>query len=243
MAKSARQLITRAMREIGVLGARQPPNTDDLAEGLVVLNSWVTDLDTQRATIFTVKREVFSLTAGTASYTIGPGGTWNTIRPLRIESVGLVLDRTASIPTEIPLGLPASDAEWARVVAKTITTSYPSLAYYDRGFESTGLGRIYLHPIPNQNNSDLVLYLPRPMQEFADLSTLYAFPPGYERAIETNLALELAPMFEKEPSMLLVQKAERAMTTLKRANRTPRILRLDPALTDRAAPYNIWTDR
>lgn len=243
MAKSARDLIVRALREIGVLGARQQPAPDDITESFAVLNSWVTDLDTQRATIFTVKREVFSLTAGTASYTIGPGGTWNTIRPLRIDGVGLILDRTASIPVEIPLGMPASDQEWRRVVAKTLTTSIPSMVYYDRGFEGTGLGRVYVHPIPNQNNTDVVLYLPRPMQQFTDLSTQYSFPPGYERAIETNLAIELAPMFEKKPSMLLVEKARRSMESLKRANRSPRILRLDPALTGRGAPYNIWTDR
>lgn len=243
MAKSARDLITRAMREIGVLGARQQPVPDDLAFGLDALNAWVTDLDTQRATIFVVKREVFPLTAGTASYTIGPGGTWNTIRPLRIDGVGLVLDRTQSLPVEIPLGLPASDAEYRRVVAKTLSTSYPSLVYYDHGFEGAGLARIYVHPIPNQNNSDVVLYLPRPMQQFADLSTLYAFPPGYERAIETNLAIELAPAFEKDPPPALVIKAERAMASLKRSNRRPRILRVDPAVTGRVAPYNVWTDR
>lgn len=243
MAKSARDLITKAMREIGVLGARQQPSPEDLKEGLDTLNAWVTDLDTQRASIFMVKREVFSLTAGTASYTIGPGGTWNTIRPLYIDAVGLILDRTAALPVEIPLGAPASDQEWQRVVAKTLSTTYPSVVYYDRGFEGTGLARVWVHPIPSVSVSDVVLYLPRPMQEFADLSTLYAFPPGYERAIEVNLALELAPMFEKEPPQMLLEKARRAMESIKRANRRPRILRVDPALTGRAAPYNIWTDR
>lgn len=243
MAKSARDLIIRAMRDLGVLGARQQPVPDDLVYGLDTLNTWVTDLDTQRATIFTVKREVFSLTAGVPSYTIGPGGTWNTIRPLRIDGVGLILDRTASLPVEIPLGRPASDEEYRRIVAKTLTSSHPSTVYYDHGFESTGLGRIYVHPIPNVSVSDVVLYLPRPMQQFADLSTLYAFPPGYERAIVTNLAIELAPGFEKEPPMTLVEKARRSMESLKRANRRPRILRLDPALTGHGAPYNIWTDQ
>lgn len=240
---TARDIITNALRDLGVLGRRQPANADDLDLGFVTLNEWVTDLDTQRATIFVVKREVFSLVANTTSYTIGPGGTFNTVRPVRIESVGIVTDRSLSPSFERPIGRPLSDQEYQRITNKSLTAPHPSNIYYDHGFEGTGLGRIIPWPIPTSSLCDVVLYIPRAMQEFADLSTDYAFPPGYERAIRSNLALDLAPAFEREPQQWLVERARASMASLKRANLRPRTLSLDPAVTMTGAPYNIWTDR
>ena len=80
------------------------------------------------------------------------------------------------------------------------------------------------------------------MQEFATLSTVYAFPPGYERAIRANLALELAPMWDREPAAALVQRAMQSLVAIKRANRRTRTLSVDPMLVGRSAPYNVWTD-
>lgn len=242
MATTARNLITQALRDLGAIGARNVPTAADLQDGFEALNQWVTDLDTQRATIFTVKREVFPLVSGTSSYTIGPGGTWNTVRPMRIDHVGLVLNRTAATVVEVSLGKPVTDQEYQRVVAKALPATYPSGAYYDHGFEATGLARIWPLPIPTSTVSDLVLYLPRAMQEFASLSTLYAFPPGYERAIRANLAIELAPLWTREPSGALVQRAVQSLVAIKRANRRTRTLSIDPMLVGRSAPYNVWTD-
>lgn len=241
MATSARNLITAALRDLGAIGSRNTPTAADLQDGFEALNQWVTDLDTQRATIFTVKREVFSLVAGTSSYTIGPGGTFNTVRPMRIDHVGLVLDRAAATVVEVSLGRPVTDQEYQRVVAKALPATYPSGIYYDYGFEATGLARIYPLPIPTSSTCDLILYIPRAMQEFADLSTLYAFPPGYERAIRANLALELAPMWDREVVPALYERAKQSLVAIKRANRRTRTLSVDPMLVG-GGRYNVYTD-
>ncbi|MHB1260333.1 MAG: hypothetical protein ACYC2H_01315 [Thermoplasmatota archaeon] len=240
---TARDIIEDALRELGVIGAHQTPKAADLSLGLRKLNRWVTNLETQRAAIFTVRREVFPLTAGTPSYTIGPGGAFNTSRPLRISHVGLVLDRTVASPIEIPLGHPMTDQEYQRVPSKSLTAPQPAAVYYDHGFTGSGLGAIYPMPIPSTSVCDLVLYLPRAMQEFANLSTDYAFPPGYEQAIVSNLALSLAASFEREPRASTVEEARASMAAIKRANARPRILRLDAALTGHGQPYNVWTDQ
>jgi hypothetical protein len=240
---TARDLITDALVELGVIGVNQTPKAADLALGLRKLNRWVTALHTSRLSVFTVKREVFPLVASTPSYTIGPSGAIDTVRPMRIEHVGLVLDRTATTPVEIPLGAPMTDQEYQRFPTKTLTAPQPNTLYYDYGFTGVGLGKVYPLPIPTSSVCDLVLYIPRAMQEFANLSTDYAFPPGYEQAIVANLAMELAAPFERDPRPTTVETARATMADIKRANRRPRVLGLDPGLTGTGLPYNIWTDR
>lgn len=242
MATTARDLITAALRDLGAIGARQGATPNDLADGLIALNEWVSSLGTQRSSIFEVRREVYSLTANVASYTIGPGGAFNTVRPARIDHVGLIRDRAATPAIEVSLGAPMTDQEYRHVGNKAMTASHPAAVYYDHAFTGAGLGRLYPLPIPTTSAVDLALYIPRPMQEFANLSTLYAFPPGYQRAVRACLAIELAPMFEREPSAALVQRAQEAMTVIRRANRRSRTLVLDGGVLTTSGAYNIWTD-
>lgn len=46
-------------------------------------------------------------------------------------------------------------------------------------------------------------------------------PPKYERALILSLALDIAPMFGVDPSMLLVKNQASALDLLKRSNSTP----------------------
>lgn len=242
MATTARTLITNALRDLAAIGARQPVSADDLEFGLTTLNEWVGSLRTQRTATFMVSRHVLPLTAGVGSYTIGPGGAFNLDRPNRIEGVGLVFDRTAATVTEVSLGRPLNLSEYQHVVAKAQTSTHPYGVYYDWGM-AAGLGTIRVIPTPSGAVSDLVLYLPSPVQRFTDLSTTYHFPDGYERAIRANLAIELAPAWEREPSGALVARASEAMADVRRANHRPRILSVDATLLGIAGGYNVWTDR
>ena len=79
-----------------------------------------------------------------------------------------------------------------------------------------------------------MLYLPTPLTEFADLSTAYTFPPGYERAIRSNLAVELAPFYGIPVSPDLRNQASSAMLRIKRANVRIREVPIDPSLTRRS---------
>lgn len=240
---TARELITDALRDLGVLETTEEPEAADENQAFIRLNRWVTNLDTQRATIFTVKREVFPLVANTQTYTIGPGGTWNTIRPLWIEGHGFVQDRTAALPVEVDAGRMMSLEQYRGMAVKNITSTVPQKAYYDHGFTGTGLAAITVFPKPTTSVCDIVLYLPRPMQQFEDLTTDYAFPPGFEEAIVSNLAVRLAPLFRAPISDDLRAQARETLASLKRANVRMRELRIDPLYTHGlSGAYNIRTD-
>lgn len=57
--------------------------------------------------------------------------------------------------------------------------------------------------------------------ESFDCNDELAVPKHYERALRLTLALEIAPMFGVEPSMLLLKNQSNAIDLLKRSNSTP----------------------
>ncbi len=239
---SARDIITRAFRLLGVFEASETPGPDDLAAGLSTLNEWISNLATQRASIFTVVPTAHPLTGSVASYTIGPGGDFNQVRPLWIDQVSVIPDRGAVPPIEVDISPMLTVQQYQQLPVKSTPSSYPTSAYYDYGFTGAGLGRITVYPVPTSSACDLVLYTPQPMGAFADLTTDYAFPPGYERMLRYNLALELAPEYDAVPSPTVLDVALSALADIKRANYRPADLQFDQALVGRSGrPFNCWT--
>jgi hypothetical protein len=189
---SALDIITRAYRLLSVIDAIDSPEPEMAIEGLAVLNEIIEDLGLQPATMGAVGRSVYPLTAGVSGYTIGVGGSFNTTRPLKIESFSIVPNRNATPYFEIPMGLPLKPSEWARVSIKTLTGTFPTEIYYDYG-SVNGLARIEVWPVPLLSTVDLVLYVKVSTSAFADLTTLYTFPPGFKKFFRYRLARELAP--------------------------------------------------
>ena len=229
---SANDFITRSLQSIGVADTVDSISAADADLGLKVLNEWMDQLGVQRNSIYTVTRNTHTLAASTQSYTIGTGGNINIVRPGWIQNVGLILDTGASTPVEVERTL-FTDDEWASVTQKTLASELMQGIWYDHSW-SAGLGRIYPWPVPNVGTTDLVLYVPTALTEFADLSTNYTFPPGYARAVRSNLALELAPFFGVPVTPALQSQAASSLIRIKRANVRMRQIPVDPSLTRRS---------
>jgi hypothetical protein len=226
---SATDLITRSLRLLGVLDAVDTASTEDLATGKIALDDFVDSLGAERAAIFTVARTVVPLVSGTATYTIGSGGTINIVRPLWIDAVSVRPDRTATSIVETPIGRPLTMAEYQAISAKATTGSQPTAIYYDYNW-SAGLGVITVYPVPNVSVCDLVLYTPSAPATFANLTTVYTFPPGWARMYRYNLAMELADDFSATPSPRVERIAKESLAAVKRANFRLSDARLDPMM-------------
>lgn len=235
--------ITGAMKDLGVLAAGETASSEDADDAFTVLNQMADALGIERLTMYQVVRTTKVLTASTASYSIGTGGSINIVRPTWLDRAGLIIDNTASVPSEVPISV-LDDEEYARWPQKTLTSTQSQAVYFDRAW-SAGLGLIYPLPIPTVSTTTLVLYAPSvAVAQFADQSTTdYTFPPGYARAIRKNLALEIAPLFNADPHPLLIQQAEQSKAAVKRANVRPMTLAIDPALSGNAGHWNINSDR
>ena len=159
----------------------------------------------------------------------GTGGTINILRQLWIDAAGLILDTSETSPDEVPIRV-LTDDEYAAWTPKTFQSTYATGIWYDHNW-SAGLGLIRPLPIPNVSTTQLVIYTPTAVIQFADQSTNYTFPPGYQRAIVYNLALELTmyyPAAAIPPN--LAKAAVDSLADLKRANLRIDHLVLDPAL-------------
>jgi hypothetical protein len=225
-------LITRSMRLLGCINIGENPTAPEAQDALLALNAMVDAWATERLMCFTSARNIYNLAQNQQVYQIGPlGPDWIAPRPEYLDGAGLLLAN--SDPTqviEIPLEVLRTDKEWARIHAKGIPSTIPTKLYYDRGYSTgvgnLGSGNVALWPIPTVVNQ-VALYTPTIVSQFTGLTQTISLPPGYARTLPYNLAIEMAPEFDKEPSDVVVAIALASKDSLKRAN-----LQLDKLRTD-----------
>lgn len=230
---TGRDVLTAALRLIGATAPGESLAASEATDGLAVLNRMVDSWSTEELLIYARTRETpYTLTPGTATVTIGSGGNIAVARPIWIDSA-MIQDASTSI--ESPLKL-LTQEEYGAIPYKTQQSTYPTMVYDDGGYPTRTLT---LYPVPSAAHK-LVLYTLRPLTTIATLDTALSLPPGYERALISNVAIELAPEYGKAASAELMAQAMESKANIKRANHRSTALRCDEALTGRGF-FNIYT--
>jgi hypothetical protein len=199
-----RELIAEALSDLEVYGAGETPSAEDQVKALSKLNAWLDQLGAERRAMAAVTRTPFSITSGTADYSIPGSPTW-------IDRVAY-LDSSAQ---EIALLGPLSDEEWQDVALKT-QTGTPVASYYAG---TVADGSLTLWPVP-ESNLDGLYYVPTPVAEFASVEDPVTIRRGYRRFFTTQLALEIAPAFGVMPSPLLIEAARESSLVVRSSNRS-----------------------
>jgi len=195
MSVTARQLITQSLQKIGALVKGEAPDADEAQDALRSLNALISSWSNDSLVIYARTWETFSLT-GAASYTIGTGGNFNTSRPTNI-----VAAYTRSGTIDYPITI--IDDEAFSTIAYKALQGLDQFLNYDNAYP---LGNIRLWPVPSSSYT-LFMLTEKPLTEIATLDTVIAFPPGWERALVYNLALELAPEYSQQPDASVVKIA------------------------------------
>ena len=209
------ELITDALGEIGVLAEGEVPTAAQASHALRKTNDLVDQWAAERLAIYTVTRTVFALTASDGEYTVGTGGDIAIVRPVFIDHVNLI-DTTQDPDLETPLHELTED-EYAAISQKARTSARCDSWYYNPTF-STARGTLSLFPIQTDSDLSLALYTPTAVPEFTATSDTVSLPPGYKRMIVKNLAVELAPSYQRQIDPELRQQARDAKGVVKRAN-------------------------
>jgi hypothetical protein len=224
---TALSIIEQALRKINVLGRGQPLQNDEAQDALKALNNMMSGWSAEGGMVFTQAREEFSL-SGSQSYTIGSGADFDTVRPIEIQSAFV---RQGG--TDYPLRQFSVD-EWARIGDKG-TSGVPEAFYYDN---NSPVSTIYFYP-KGSSAYTFVLFSKKPLDAFSSLTSNIDLPSGYERALVYNLACEVAPEYEKQPSGVLLSDAaeskKQAMVAVTRHNRP--VAKIDLATSRQ---YNIY---
>jgi len=210
---TAQTLIDRAARLVGGVASGESCTAAESADGLIALNAMLEAWQIDKLDVYAFVDTAYSLVAGTQSYTVGPAGNFAlTPRPSKIEECYV---RYAS--TDSPVTLITSE-QWNALPSKADTATYPDRAYYE---PSLATGTLQVYPKPSAVSS-LHIVTWQTVTTLGTLSTSIAFPPGYERAMTFNLALEWAgPEFQLPIPDYVRQIAMESHGALKRANNRP----------------------
>jgi hypothetical protein len=205
-----------------------------------MLDSW----STENMTCFATLEQQITLRPGVAQYTIGPGGTIDTSttgqRPIKLiggPGSAYVQDNNGN---NYPVSV-VDRAQWNQIGNRIVTNSnFPDTLFYDPQFPTAFVN---VFPVPNQA---YVMYFDSYSQllRFPSIDMDINLPPGYAKALQHNLAIELGPIY---PTATLAKTtsdlARVAKANIKRANGDVMLASFDPELTPNApGSYNIYLD-
>lgn len=204
---TAQEVIEAAYQELGILVAGGSPSTNDLIWALGKLNRMLKSWSADGINLHPRTEESFSLVAGTASYTIGSGGVFNTIRPNIIDKAFICVDNH-----DYALGVRPISEYWS--LSEKSTQDRPIKLYYDPTYP---LGTVYFYYIPD-NSYSLYLVSQKPFTVYLSAATDVSLPYEYEDAVVLNLATRIASRYGKAISNDLRVDARNALGNLRALN-------------------------
>lgn len=236
---TAQDLIQAAFEELGVYAPGETLTAADAARGLWALNGMLDSWSNESLFCYAIQEFTVPLQVGQNQYTIGPGGQVNGVRPLRAitgPGAAYVMD---SNQCRYPVDVIERD-QWNQIGLLTTNSQIPTRMFYDPQFP---LAILNVFPTPA---ADYNLYFDAYLQlsDFANLTTPMQLPPGYQDAIQHNLAIRLQPYFQRaQLSPVIVELASTTKAAVKRTNLKVSPALYDNAIVSRATPtYNIFRD-
>lgn len=203
---TARSIIEGAFRLCGI----SSPSITQLENALTVLNDMLALWSAERLMVPYVVEESFTLTTGISIYTIGAGGDFDTVRPIRI--VDAYLRDSANIDYSV---ITTMSLEEYNSIRDKNTQARPEKLYYSPEYP---LGKIHFDSKPDQNYT-FKIFSWKPLSSFQDLDANINMPSEYLKTMRLSLAVELAPELNVRLDPLIVQQAVGAHMMIRNLNR------------------------
>lgn len=208
-------IIKRSLRLIGVLAAGESPSGEEQNDALQALNEFLGSLSNEKLMLYDDNEEELQLVAGTQSYTIGSGGDFDTVRPMKITRARLkIVTQTPNY--ELPMSV-ATENEWASITQKTTSSKIVTHLYYDATYP---LGTIEVYPNPSAAEK-VIINSQKLIKSFSSASTTLNMPEGWEQMLAFNLAVILAPEYGRPVDPAVMNEAMRSKRALRMTNQKP----------------------
>lgn len=227
-------IITNAMKEIGAIAIDEVPTDSDAQFCLSKLNGMLGLWQTESLMVYGRDVNVYTLLPNQASYTIGIGGDINATRPTQIVDA-YVRDTNNN---DYKMYVTTNSEDYSDIVSKTVNSTIPTFLYYNAG---TPLGTIRLWPELSDSSYRLVLWTWTILSEFAAVTDTVIVPPGYERALTSNLAITIAAAFGATVAPTLAVEAVSSKGQLKKYNVVVPTMGFDRAVTGSGRVWNYLT--
>ena len=202
-------LIKLALKKARVLGTGDILSDEDAQDSLDTVNLMLDSWSLDRLFVFVEELQTFN-TTGNESYTMGPGGDFDTARPNKIVSAYAQVN-SVSYPIEIL----DNGQQYDAIRLKSLGGIWPSCVWLEK---TAPLATLHFWPI---GAAEVRLRFTSALQQFASLTTQVTLPTGYKKLIVDNAAVELAQANNTDISPLVIQSAANAIARIKRANSQP----------------------
>lgn len=227
---TAQELIKASLRVIQAIATGETPTDAEMQDGLEALRMLLRYWGTKRTLMHYIDVENFTLTAGTESYTIGSGGDFDTVRPLKISG-GYTRSGGLDSPFEV-----VGEKKYREVSQKSQTGDAVTYVWYNPSWGASELGTIYVYPAAG---GTIYLHNLRPLGEPTGLTETVLFPGEYDDPIKWNLALRLAPEYGKPISQDVAALAIMTLDQLISFNASLQIETVKTEILSIARGYNI----
>lgn len=255
---TTRELLSGAHRLLGLVNSGNVLPEAVYQDNLVALNQMIDSWSTERLAVFCTQDQTYYWEAGNRIRTLGPTGDFvyilanqsdtpivtqgddyigvddaTTQRPILLEDSTYFRDPTTNVSYGIKF---INQLQYNNIAVKTVQSTYPQVMFVNNTFPNITLS---VYPVPNRMLEFHFISV-QPLANPTTLETDLAFPPGYLRAFRYNLALELAPEFNVEPSAEVRRIAMYSKRNLKRINNPDDLMAMPYSLMARRNRYNIY---
>lgn len=205
MALPVLELIRGALNVSNDLFPGEDPDANAARSTLVLLNSMLDSWSAEKLVTFTDRNDLFALTPGQATYTIGPTGAFVMPRPVEIMSAQAGEDPALAVVSNEAFGM---------IEDKATTSDTPEVIGFLPSFPNA---QASFWPVPSEAKTVRITS----RAQFTQLSTMteiVALPPGYQEAIIYNLAVRLCTSTHKAVPGSVAQMAAESLARIKANN-------------------------
>jgi hypothetical protein len=204
---TAIDILKRSMRMLGVFSTGEEPSADETADGLTTLNALIGTLSNS-SMVYAKTLNSISVSASTASITVGPSGTTITPRPVRVLEESYILIGSDSYPLQV-----LTLQQYNSISDKT-SEGTPEAIHVQADMPNI---TISFWPVPSDAVT-LKLWSDKLIASTLSAATVLSLPPGYEDALAYLLAEAIAPEYETEPSRSVMAGVMRSRRLLAQTN-------------------------
>ena len=190
----------------------------------------------------------FALTAGIGVYTVGPGGTFNGVRPTRLEKATLVVLTNPTQPLRLDLDI-LDATQWQSINLQLTQSTLTQKIWYNPtntivSPNTTGCGTANFWPVPTEAD-EVELTSHQPLANISGIittdSTAFIAPPGYLDAVRYNLAVRLALEWNKPLKEGVVALAMESLAVIQRLNATTPMMDCNPGVMPISGHRTSWS--
>lgn len=180
------QVITGALRKLGVLPSGGTPTAAQVADCKDSLNAIVKNLQAKGMPLWKITSTTFTTVDGTAEYTIGDGEDVDAPKPLRVHQALRITSGAENVPLQVLNRYDFNN------LPNELSEGVPVQLYY-QPLRTTGTIRLW--PIPTDSTTEIVIHYQAMFEDMDGATDDFDFPSEWIQPIIYLLAWSMASEF------------------------------------------------